>query len=73
MRQPLYVMLYNFVNKELKDKPRNWSRLRNDSCVEICFKKIEDDDYHLRLWKLSIDLDASPNDVLNKILKNRYF
>ena len=60
------------VSKELKDKPRNWNRLRNDSCVEVYFKKIEDEDYHLRLWKLTIELDATPSQVLGKLLKHRY-
>lgn len=57
--------------KELKDKPKNWNRLRNDSQVDIAYKVIEDDDYHLRLWKLCIELDCSANEALNKILKCR--
>jgi deleted in liver cancer protein len=57
--------------KEFKEKSRNWNRLRNDSPVEIYYKNIEDDDYLLRLWKLSVEIDASPIEVLNKILKCR--
>lgn len=57
--------------KEIKDKPRNWNRLRNDSIVEINYKIIDDDDYQLRLWKLSIDIDAHATDILHKIIKNR--
>lgn len=62
----------NEIHKEMKDKARNWTRLRNkDSCVEINFKLVEDDDYHLRLWKLSIEIEAQPVDILNKLLKFR--
>lgn len=57
--------------KELKDKPRNWNRFRNDSNVETYFKIVEDEYYPLRLWKLTIEIDASASDILNKILKNR--
>ncbi len=39
--------------------------------MEICFKILEDDDYHLRLWRLSVEIDAPAKEILNKILKSR--
>ena len=57
--------------KETKDKPKNWTKLRNDSSVEIFFKNLEDDDHQLRLWKLSIEIDAPAKEILNKVLKFR--
>lgn len=64
--------------KDMRDKARNWTRLRtkdtstsSSSSIDIYFKLIDDDDVHLRLWKLSLELDAQPSDVLNKLLKLR--
>ena len=57
--------------KELKEKPRNWSRLRTDCCVEISYKIVEDDDFPLRLWKLTIELEGSAAQILNKLLRHR--
>jgi hypothetical protein len=57
--------------KEVKDKPKNWNRLRNDSCVDVHYKCIEDDEYNLRLWKLSVEIESSASDLLNKLMKFR--
>ena len=57
--------------KETKEKSRNWSRLRNDSHVQSYFKVVDDDDFPLRLWKLTIELEATPNEILKKLLKSR--
>lgn len=58
--------------KELRDKPRNWNRFRHDSGCEISFKILEDEYFPLRLWKLTIEIDALPGDILNKLLKSRH-
>ena len=58
--------------KELKDKSRNWTRFRHDSNVEISFKILEHDFIPLRLWKLTIEIDACASDILNKLLKGRH-
>jgi hypothetical protein len=39
--------------------------------VDISFKSLDDDDQHLRLWRLSIEIDAPAREILNKILKCR--
>lgn len=39
--------------------------------MEIYYKTIEDEYSALRLWKLSIEIDASSVDIRNKILKGR--
>ena len=57
--------------KELKEKSRNWTSVgKNDSDVEIYYKKIEDG-YPLRFWKLFIEIDAPAKDVYEKLLNER--
>lgn len=75
--QTLNVFLNNRIEeiyKEFHDKARGWTRLRSKDyvCVDFFFKLVQDDDYHLRLWKLSVELDAPPLDILNKLLKFRF-
>jgi len=62
----------------LRDKARNWTRLRlpdttsNDKLnISIAYKVLEDEDFPLRLWKASIDLEASVESVLTKLLRGR--
>ncbi|CAF0713750.1 unnamed protein product [Brachionus calyciflorus] len=57
--------------RELKDKSRNWKRLRNDSTCEIHYKQIDDEQSLLRLWKMTIEIDSNPLEIRNKILKAR--
>lgn len=57
--------------KDLKDKARYWKKLRNDSTCDIHYKHIEDDHSLLRLWKLTIEIESSPVEIRNKILRAR--
>jgi hypothetical protein len=64
--------------KELRDKQKNWHKLRSHnsdhaarSMVEICFKNIEDSVLNLRLWKFQIEIDAPAKEILSKILMQK--
>lgn len=61
--------------KELKEKSRSWSRFgsNNDihTTVEVSYKVVDDEDSPLRLWKLSTELNASADVILNKLLRHR--
>jgi hypothetical protein len=46
--------------------------MRNESSIEISFKNI-DDEYSLRLWKLSADIEGSPKDLFQCLMYRRYF
>ena len=52
-------------------KRGNWTRLENNAKCDIQYRNVDDDDGHLKLWKLSIELDMPAEDVFKKLLKNR--
>lgn len=60
----------NEMYKELRDKSR-WKKFRNDSACDIYYKQIDDHHPLLRLWKLTIEIESSPTDLRNKILRAR--
>ena len=43
--------------------------MNND--VDVSYKKVGDG-HPLRLWKCTIDVEAPPNEVLNRVLNERY-
>lgn len=58
--------------KEIKDKPKNWTKFRTESSlVDVSYKNIEDDNAGIRLWKLSIEIDAPAKEILDQILNAR--
>lgn len=64
--------------KEIKDKPKHWTKYRTEassssstSLVDVSYKSIEDENASLRLWKLSIEIDAPARDILDQILHAR--
>jgi len=54
--------------KKLEDKSI-WTSLESNSCVEINVNQSEHRD--LPLWKLSVELEASPKEILNEILAHK--
>ncbi|XP_078369668.1 stAR-related lipid transfer protein 13-like isoform X8 [Oculina patagonica] len=58
--------------KEAKDKFKGWvSQPWYDSSVEISYKKVKDG-YPLRLWRCVVEVNASPDDVIRRILYERH-
>ena len=67
----LSIILYVYVSKEARHKFSGWvSHSWNDSSVEISYKKVRDG-YPLRLWRGTTNVEASAEDVLRRILRER--
>ncbi|XP_075712530.1 rho GTPase-activating protein 7-like [Rhinoderma darwinii] len=58
--------------RDAKDKYRSWVSCAGFEHVELAYKKVENDDYPIRLWKASIELEASPQMVLQHILREQH-
>lgn len=57
--------------QEAKDKFKGWvSYPWYDSSVEISYKKVKDG-YPLRLWRCVVEVNATPDDVIRRILYER--
>ncbi|XP_078267440.1 rho GTPase-activating protein 7 isoform X2 [Rhinoraja longicauda] len=54
--------------REAKEKFRSWVSCCGLEHVEIACKKM-DDNHPLRLWKVSIDVEKSPGEILNRLLR----
>jgi len=60
-----------YFSKSTKFSSKEDNQQLQDSLVKVSFKILEDDDFPLRLWKLSIDLNASASSILTKLLRAR--
>ncbi|XP_076359326.1 stAR-related lipid transfer protein 13-like isoform X2 [Tachypleus tridentatus] len=58
------------LQKEAHDKFKGWTVFPHDDGVEVFYKKV-DDGHPLRLWKVSVDVEAPPVEVLNRIMRER--
>ncbi|XP_022254400.1 stAR-related lipid transfer protein 13-like, partial [Limulus polyphemus] len=58
------------LQKEARDKFKSWLVVPHNDCVEVSYKKV-DDGHPLRLWKVSVEIEAPPLEVLNRILRER--
>lgn len=57
---------------EVKEKSRGWIIIPSHyDKIEISYKKVADN-HPLRLWKVCLDIDASPINIFNRILKERH-
>ncbi|XP_052792367.1 uncharacterized protein LOC128226503 isoform X2 [Mya arenaria] len=56
--------------KESREKFRGWVSSPSGKDVDLAFKKVGDG-HPLRLWKCTVDIEAPPEEVLNKILHDR--
>ncbi|XP_023239294.1 rho GTPase-activating protein 7-like isoform X1 [Centruroides sculpturatus] len=56
--------------KEARDKFKGWIPIPQ-SDVEIAYKKLTDR-HPLRLWKVSVEVEAPPIELLNRILRERH-
>uniref|UniRef100_A0A8C1YUR5 StAR-related lipid transfer (START) domain containing 13a n=1 Tax=Cyprinus carpio TaxID=7962 RepID=A0A8C1YUR5_CYPCA len=57
--------------KETKDKTKGWVTRSNIDNTEISFKKVGDGT-PLRRWRVSVEVEAPPPVVLNRILRERH-
>ncbi|XP_018418039.1 PREDICTED: rho GTPase-activating protein 7-like [Nanorana parkeri] len=58
--------------RDAKDKFRSWAACAGFENVELAYKKVESNDYPIRLWKVSIELDATPYVALQYILREQH-
>uniref|UniRef100_H3B8G5 Si:dkeyp-23e4.3 n=1 Tax=Latimeria chalumnae TaxID=7897 RepID=H3B8G5_LATCH len=65
----LQQSIHNLL-REAKEKFKSWVNCANVEQVELAYKKIEDG-HLLKLWKASVEVDAVPEAVLQRILRER--
>ncbi|KAK0096350.1 hypothetical protein PV326_005698 [Microctonus aethiopoides] len=59
--------------KEAREKSRGWVTVNNpaDTSVEVAYKKVGDG-HPLRLWRVSTEVEAPPNELLHRVLRERH-
>ncbi|XP_012057773.1 PREDICTED: rho GTPase-activating protein 7-like [Atta cephalotes] len=59
--------------KEAREKSRGWVTINNpaDNSVEMAYKKVGDG-HPLRLWRVSTEVEAPPNELLHRVLRERH-
>ncbi|XP_043279165.1 rho GTPase-activating protein 7 isoform X2 [Venturia canescens] len=59
--------------KEAREKSRGWVTVNNpaDTSVEMAYKKVGDG-HPLRLWRVSTEVEAPPNELLHRVLRERH-
>ncbi|XP_062983039.1 stAR-related lipid transfer protein 13 isoform X2 [Elgaria multicarinata webbii] len=57
--------------KEAKEKFKGWVTCSSMESTELCSKKVGDGN-PLRLWKASVEVEAPPSVVLNRVLRERH-
>ncbi|PIN92133.1 hypothetical protein AB205_0092830 [Aquarana catesbeiana] len=58
--------------RDAKDKFRSWVACAGFENVELAYKKVENNDYPIRVWKVSIELNATPYVALQYILREQH-
>ncbi|XP_072849874.2 stAR-related lipid transfer protein 13 isoform X2 [Pogona vitticeps] len=64
----LESIMQNFC-KEAKEKFKGWISCSSTEKTDLCYKKVGDP---LRLWKASVEVEAPPSVVLNRVLRERH-
>ncbi|XP_006879647.1 PREDICTED: stAR-related lipid transfer protein 13 [Elephantulus edwardii] len=59
------------LQKEAKDKFKGWVTCPSSDNTELAFKKVGDG-HPLKLWKASVEVEAPPCVVLNRVLRERH-
>ncbi|XP_058897559.1 stAR-related lipid transfer protein 13 isoform X2 [Kogia breviceps] len=59
------------LQKEAKEKFKGWVTCSNTDNTDLAFKKVGDG-HPLRLWKASVEVEAPPSVVLNRVLRERH-
>lgn len=61
---------FSFHFQESRDKFRGWVSAQISSEVDLAYKKVVDS-HPLRLWKCAVEVEAPPNEVLERVLNER--
>ncbi|XP_074072153.1 stAR-related lipid transfer protein 13 isoform X2 [Macrotis lagotis] len=59
------------LQKEAKEKFKGWVTCSSTDSTDLAFKKVGDGN-PLRLWKASVEVEAPPSVVLNRVLRERH-
>ncbi|XP_067889593.1 stAR-related lipid transfer protein 13 isoform X2 [Heterodontus francisci] len=59
------------LQKEAKEKFKGWVSCPCPDNTELAYKKVGDG-HPLRLWKVSVEVEAPPSAVLNRVLRERH-
>ncbi|XP_013869600.1 stAR-related lipid transfer protein 13 isoform X3 [Austrofundulus limnaeus] len=57
--------------KEAREKSKYWVSCNSSDNTELCYKKVGDGN-HLRRWRVSVEVEAPPSVVLNRVLRERH-
>ncbi|XP_078509513.1 rho GTPase-activating protein 7-like isoform X2 [Lissotriton helveticus] len=57
--------------RDAKEKFKSWTTCSSLEHVEVAYKKVEDDNYPVRLWKSSTEIEGTPREILQHILRQR--
>ncbi|XP_033865323.3 stAR-related lipid transfer protein 13-like isoform X3 [Acipenser ruthenus] len=57
--------------KEAREKSKGWVTCSSAENTELAYKKVGDGN-PLRLWKVSVEVEAPPSVVLNRVLRERH-
>ncbi|XP_012693396.1 stAR-related lipid transfer protein 13 isoform X4 [Clupea harengus] len=57
--------------KEARDKAKGWVSCSSADNTELCYKKVGDGN-PLRRWRVSVEVEAPPSVVLNRVLRERH-
>ncbi|XP_047247514.1 stAR-related lipid transfer protein 13 isoform X4 [Girardinichthys multiradiatus] len=63
-------ILQNFL-KEAREKSKYWVSCSSSDNTELCYKKVGDGN-PLRRWRVSVEVEAPPSVVLNRVLRERH-
>ncbi|XP_029792722.1 stAR-related lipid transfer protein 13 [Suricata suricatta] len=59
------------LQKEAKEKFKGWVTCSSTDNTDLAFKKVGDG-HPLKLWKASVEVEAPPSVVLNRVLRERH-
>ncbi|XP_066237109.1 stAR-related lipid transfer protein 13 isoform X2 [Saccopteryx leptura] len=59
------------LQKEARDKFKGWVTCSSTDSTDLAFKKVGDGN-PLKLWKASVEVEAPPSVVLNRVLRERH-
>ncbi|XP_031719639.1 stAR-related lipid transfer protein 13 isoform X2 [Anarrhichthys ocellatus] len=57
--------------KEAREKSKYWVSCSSSDNTELCYKKVGDGN-PLRRWRVSVEVEAPPSVVLNRVLRERH-
>ncbi|XP_010343301.2 stAR-related lipid transfer protein 13 isoform X5 [Saimiri boliviensis] len=63
--------LFEGLQKEAKEKFKGWVTCSSTDNTDLAFKKVGDGN-PLKLWKASVEVEAPPSVVLNRVLRERH-